>query len=108
MSGKGGFARVPKVRKQGALGLREREDISRGLAEGRSLRHLASALKLSPSTISREVIRNVGRPVYRAIKAEEVSAEQIRRSKLSRLDSHHVCANWLQPNYPTNGSLRKS
>lgn len=71
ISGKGGFAPAQRSRRLGSLTLAEREDISRGLAEGRSFRHLARNLKRSPSTISREVIRNGGRRAYRATRAED-------------------------------------
>ena len=81
IAGKGGFAPAQRSRKPGSLTLAEREDISRGLAEGRSLRHLARNLKRSPSTISREVIRNGGRRSYRATRAEDRAWEQARRPK---------------------------
>ena len=38
----------------------EREEISRGLSTGASLRSIAKLLKRAPSTISREVKRNGG------------------------------------------------
>jgi hypothetical protein len=48
------------------LSLDEREEISRGLAAGESLRAIASRLSRAPSTVSREVARNGGRSRYRA------------------------------------------
>ena len=43
------------------LSLAEREEISRGLAAGESLRVIAGRLGRTPSTVSREVARNGGR-----------------------------------------------
>ena len=48
------------------LGLADREEISRGLAAGLSLRRIARGLGRDVSTISREVNRNGGRHEYRA------------------------------------------
>ena len=39
----------------GGIELEEREEISRGIAAGRSVRRIARGLKRSPSTISREI-----------------------------------------------------
>lgn len=52
----------PPVRKRSrlALSLAEREEISRGLRIGSSLRSIARSLKRAPSMISREVARNGG------------------------------------------------
>ena len=43
-----------------ALRLEEREEISRGIAAGRSIRQIAQGLGRSPSTVSREIKRNGG------------------------------------------------
>ena len=55
MSPGGGI--MPPVRRRSrlALSLAEREEISRGLVAGRSLRSLAIALGRSASTVSREI-----------------------------------------------------
>jgi len=42
----------------------EREDISRGLASGSSIRDIAKGLERAASTVSREVARHGGRPEY--------------------------------------------
>ena len=47
----------------------ERESISRGLAQHKSIRQLAKELNRSPSTISREIRRNRGKSGYRAFLA---------------------------------------
>ena len=52
-----------------ALTLAEREDISRGIASGSSIREIASRLDRAASTVSREVTRHGGRPAYRAYEA---------------------------------------
>ena len=53
---------MPPLRRRSrlALTLWEREEISRGLAAGRSVRSMAYALGRSPSTVSREIGRNGG------------------------------------------------
>src|SRR6266403_431669 len=62
----GGIAPAPRCRAVAALKLEEREEISRGIAAGRSVRQIARGLKRSPSTISREIRRNGGSQTYRA------------------------------------------
>lgn len=85
---KGGIA--PPIRSRAAHQLTEsqREEISRGLVEGVSLRELARRLQKSPSTISREVARNGGRDRYRATKAEAASWARARRPKKCVLSSN--------------------
>src|SRR5580704_18441126 len=48
----------------------EREDISRGIASGSSIREIAGGLQRAASTVSREVARHGGRPLYRASEAD--------------------------------------
>ena len=62
----GGVARAPRCRSVVVLSSTEREEITRGLAAGRSLRAMARQLARAPSTISREITRHGGRPRYRA------------------------------------------
>ena len=57
----GGFRPAERKRSRLALTLAEREEISRGLGMGASLRQIACGLRRAPSTISREVHRNGGR-----------------------------------------------
>jgi IS30 family transposase len=52
------------------LSLAEREEISRGVVAGHSLRSIAASLRRAPSTISREINRNGGRQPYRANMAD--------------------------------------
>src|SRR5919201_5832664 len=51
----------------------EREEISRGVVAGLSLRRIAAGVGRSPSTVSREVARNGGRRAYRACRADRVA-----------------------------------
>jgi IS30 family transposase len=57
----GGIRPPQRTRSSQALSLAEREEISRGVVAGHSLRSLAASLKRAPSTISREINRNGGR-----------------------------------------------
>ena len=66
----GGIAPIPRRRASVALRLEEREEISRGIAAGQSIRGIARNLGRSPSTISREVGRNGGSQAYRASLAD--------------------------------------
>ena len=71
VSSKGGIAPPERQRSEFALTLEEREEISRGLAAGRSFRALGRQLCREPSTISREVRRHGGRADYRAGVADQ-------------------------------------
>lgn len=77
----GGISPPERRRRRGALTPAEREEISRGLATGDSLRAIAARLDRSASTVCREVNRNGGRRRYRAQEAEEQSWKRSRRSK---------------------------
>ncbi|WP_460890950.1 IS30 family transposase, partial [Ramlibacter alkalitolerans] len=73
------------VRSQRHLTLAEREEISRGLVAGRSLRSISSDLGRPASTISREVKRNGGPQAYRAASAEQSAWTRAARPKTWRL-----------------------
>jgi IS30 family transposase len=81
----GGY--VPAVRRRSprVLTISEREEISRGLAEGASFRRIAGRLHRAPSSISREVARHGGRHRYRAARAEERAWDRARRPKPCKL-----------------------
>jgi IS30 family transposase len=85
LSSNGGF--VPPARRRSRLALTpgEREEISRGLASGLSMRHIAKALRRAPSTITREVARNGGASGYRAASADSIAWQRARRPKHCRL-----------------------
>ncbi|MFE1907633.1 helix-turn-helix domain-containing protein [Streptomyces gardneri] len=56
----GGVRLAAQTRSERHLSGREREEVSRGIAGGKSARQLAKWLGRSPSTISREIARNPG------------------------------------------------
>ncbi len=84
----GGFSPRPCKRSPLRLSEHEREEISRGLCLGLSIRTIAAELGRPPSTISREVARNGGRAAYRAAKAEVRASEQAKRPKHCKLSTH--------------------
>jgi IS30 family transposase len=88
LSVSGGIAPPSRRRSRLALRLSEREEISRGLAEGQSLREIASSIQRAPSTVSREVGRHRGRARYRAAEADRRAWERARRPKPCRLAVH--------------------
>jgi IS30 family transposase len=89
----GGIAPAPRRRAPAALRLAEREDISRGIAAGRSMRRIARGLGRSPSTVSREIRRNGGCNAYRASEADTHAREQALRPKPCRL-ARHAALRW--------------
>ena len=121
----GGFAPPLRKRAAQALKLAEREEISRGLSAGHSLRQIAERLKRAPSTISREIIRNGGRQRYRATEADKAAWVRARRPKVCRLAQHgklrrsvahklaqdwspEQIAGWLKCMYPNDETRRVS
>jgi len=121
----GGF--VPAVRRRSllALTLPEREDISRGIASGSSMRKIAQLLERAASTVSREVRRHGGRPEYRASEADQQAwksalrpkpcllaiqekLQEIVASKLLLEWSPEQISGWLQTQYPQDESMRVS
>src|SRR5215469_13105644 len=67
---RGGIPPAARRRSRLALTLAEREDISRGIASGSSIREIARGLHRATSTVGREIIRHGGRPAYRAHDAD--------------------------------------
>jgi hypothetical protein len=105
--------------------LREREEISRGLASGSSIRAIAKDLERTVSTVSREVVRHGGRPAYRASQADSQAWESALRPKRCFLSIHVKLRNivasklildwspeqisgWLKIQYPDDESMRVS
>src|ERR1700746_954769 len=84
----GGIVPAPRRRALAALRLEEREEISRGIAVGRSIRQLAQGLGRAPSTVSREIRGNGGRQAYRANRADRSAWERALRPKPCRLALH--------------------
>ena len=85
LSRTGGIRPPARRRSSRSLTLAEREEISRGLAAGRSLRSIALRLGRAPSTISRELDRNGGLSSYRAHAAEQAAWDRARRPKRCKL-----------------------
>ena len=77
-----------KTRRPSTLSLREREEVSRGLAGGISIRSIARTLGRSPSTISREITKNGGAHRYRASDADLAAFKGAMRPKECRLTSN--------------------
>jgi IS30 family transposase len=84
----GGIAPPTRRRSRRVLTLVEREDISRGIASGCSMRMVAQDLHRSPSTISREIARHGGRAQYRASEADQQAWQSALRPKPSLLATH--------------------
>jgi len=83
---RGGIPPVARRRSRLALTLAERENISRGIASGSSIREIASGLGRAASTVSLEVARHGGRLAYRAHDADQqawVSALRPKRCLLA-------------------------
>ncbi len=77
----GGVAPLQRSRSASHLSAREREEISRGLVAGVSVRALGRQLGRSASTISREIARNGGPLAYRAAAADERAWKNAKRPK---------------------------
>jgi IS30 family transposase len=88
----GGIRPPERQRSRQTLALSEREEISRGIAAGRSLRWIAASLQRAPSTISREVKRNGGRRQYRAAKADQAAWDRAHRPKTCKLAENRKLA----------------
>ena len=81
----GGLKRRIKQRSPLRLSLAEREELSRGLVAGESLRTIATRLRRATSTVSREVGWSGLRSGYRAWRAERDAIERARRPKPAKL-----------------------
>ena len=81
----GGTRPTARERSELRLSLAEREEISRGLAAGYSIRAIAEALGRSPSTVGREVNANGGRRKYRALVADRAASRRALRPKRAKL-----------------------
>jgi len=121
----GGIRPVPRCRWELRLSLAEREEISRGLAAGESLRAIAGQLGRAPSTVSREVAGNGGRGGYRAVVADRVAWVRAARPKPTKLSrwpglramvedklelswSPEQIAGWLRRRFPTGTVMHVS
>ena len=92
LSRTGGIRPPQRRRSQRALTLAEREEISRGVIAGQSLRWIAASLGRAPSTVSREIKRNGGRRRYRASSADQAAWERAQRPKTCKLKANPALA----------------
>jgi IS30 family transposase len=96
----GGIRPPSRCRSRWALTLAEREEISRGVVAGRSIRSIAASLGRAPSTISREIKRNGGSDRYRATPADQAAWDKALRPKTCKLARNRslarIVANKLQ------------
>lgn len=81
----GGIRPAKRKRSGLALTLAEREDISRGVSAGQSLRWIAASLGRAPSTVSREIKRNGDRRSYRANTADQAASDRAHRPQACKL-----------------------
>jgi len=81
----GGIRPAPRRRSRVSLTLAEREEISRGVVAGYSIRSIAVSLGRAPSTISREITRNGDWESYRASEADQAAWDRARRPKTCKL-----------------------
>lgn len=88
LASNGGITPAARRRAAGALRLEEREEISRGIAAGRSIRAIAARLGRATSTVSRELKRHGGQAAYHASEADASAWERALRPKRCRLASH--------------------
>ena len=88
----GGIRPAARRRSRLALTLAEREEISRAVVAGGSIRSLATTLGRAPSTVSRELRRNGGRRGYRASEAEQAAWDRARRPKSCKLAGNRALA----------------
>lgn len=125
LSKTGGIRPPERRRCAAALTLAEREEISRALTVGQSMRSVAAQLGRAPSTISREIGRNGGHDGYRASLADQAAWGRALRPKLCKLAksrglasvvadmlrmlwSPEQIAGWLKHTYPNDQSLHVS
>ena len=121
----GGIPPASRRRSGRVLSTAEREEISRGVATGGSLRAISRQLCRAPSTISREVGRHGGRHRYRAADADASAWRAARRPKSCRLACHprlqrvvaaklaadwspEQIAGWLKVTYPADPTMQVS
>lgn len=125
VTSRGGIPPRERTRAPGALCFAEREEISRGIAAGDSVRGIARGLCRSAGTITRELQRNGGREAYRAVAAEAMAWQRAKRPKVCRLASTALLrravetklridwspqqiAQWLKARYPGDPQMQVS
>lgn len=121
----GGIRPKQRSRSGLALTLAEREEISRAVVAGHSIRSIATSLGRAPSTVSREIKRNGGQECYRASLADQAAWDRGRRPKTCKLAKNRTLAHlvadrlqmqwspeqiagWLRRNYPGDENYQVS
>jgi IS30 family transposase len=121
----GGIRPSQRKRSSRLLTLEEREEISRGVVTGCSLRSIASSLGRAPSTIGREIHRNGGLRGYRASQADQAAWDRACRPKPCKLVENRTLARivarklqlewspqqiagWLKQTYPDDETYQVS
>ena len=121
LSRTGGIRPPDRRRSLAALSLGEREEISRALVTGESIRSIAARLGRAPSTVSRELKRNGGQEGYRATQADSAAWDRALRPKRCKLAENRALARvvadklrllwspeqiagWLKHTYPCDES----
>jgi IS30 family transposase len=121
----GGIRPPERRRSRLALTLSEREEISRGVIAGWSIRTIAESLERAPSTVSREIARNGGHRCYRAHQADEAAWSRAHRPKICKLVENRALARivagklkqlwspdqiagWLKSTYPDDENYQVS
>jgi IS30 family transposase len=119
---RGGLPPPARYRSARALSPLEREEISRGIAEGLSWRRIGQRVGRAASTVCREVRRQGGRQGYRAAAADAAAWDRARRPKPCRLAqlpalravvatklaadwSPEQIAGWLRQTYPRTPTM---
>ena len=125
LSANGGVRPAGRTRSRLSLSLAEREEISRGIVCGHSMRAIAASLRRAPSTVSREIRRNGSRGGYRANQANQAAWDRSCRPKrcklvenralarivarkLRQLWSPQQIAGWLKRTHPDDESSQVS
>jgi IS30 family transposase len=118
----GGISPSERSRSSRVLSLVEREEVSRGIAAGCTIRAIARGLNGAVSTVSQEVSRHGGRELYRAAEADLTAWGSALRPKLCLLAKNRELqrivavklkqdwapqqiAGWLKDEYPGNPEL---
>src|SRR5476649_50226 len=121
----GGIRPAPRRRSRLALTLAEREEISRAVVAGHSMRSIANGLGRAPSTISREIKRNGDQECYRANQADQAAWDRAHRPKTCKLAGNRTLAHlvagklqlqwspeqvagWLKQSYPGDENYQVS
>ncbi|WLH33264.1 IS30 family transposase [Pseudomonas sp. FP2196] len=119
----GGIRPAVRRRSRLTLTLAEREEISRAVVAGNSVRSIAALLGRAASTVSREIRRNGGQGCYRANQADQAAWDRAHRPKVCKLVENRAVAQivadklqlqwspeqiagWLKRSYPDDTSYQ--